>query len=187
MLVLAAALAGCSSGTPAKPTTSPDVVVAAMADAKAGGANPAQLALFADGVIDYADYESAINAFFSCAKDAGFTVNTGGTTISQGVTLLNYTVDVPSGNDKDLADACYNKSFKFVDMYWQTDSPDAVAYSDRRAKALKPQLQDCLKGYNVDFPDDASFDELVDYSNKHLAEIETENCMDDIGVMTWQG
>lgn len=187
ILVIAVVLAGCSSGTPATTTAGVDAVAAEMASAVAGGADPAQIALFADGVIDYTDYESATNNFASCAKDAGLTVTIGGTSVSQGVTLLQYSVKIPAGKNRDLVDACYDKNLKFVDMYWQTESPDAIAYSDRRAVALKPQLQECLKGYNVDFPDDASFDDLINYSNKHMTEIDTENCMHDIGFMSWQG
>lgn len=187
VLSVVATLAGCSSGTPAATTASVDAVAAVLADARAAGADPAQIALFADGVIDYADYEMAMNNYASCAEDAGLTVTRGDTFVSQGVTLLSVVVDLPTGESRDLANDCYDRNAKFVDIYWQTESPDAVAYSDRRAKALKPQLQECLKGYQVDFPDDASFDELIDLSNKHLAEIETENCMSDIGYMTWQG
>jgi len=187
ILGIAAALAGCSSSTPSAPATSVDVVAGGMAEAKAAGADPSQIELFADGAISYSDYETAINRYAACARDAGYTVTITGTRASQGVTVLNYAVAVPTGKTIDLADACYDKYAKFVDKYWQASSPDAIAFSDRRENALRPQLHDCLVRYKVDVPDDASFDELVKSAVDHLQKDESQNCMVDIGYGTWQG
>lgn len=187
ILAIAAALAGCSSSTPSAPAATADAVAGGMAAAKAAGADPSQVELFADGAISYADYETAINRYASCARDAGYTVTIAGTRASQGVTVLNYTLAVPTGKTPDLADACYDKYAKFVDTYWQASSPDAIAFSDRREKALKLQLRDCLARYKVDVPDDASFDELVKSAVDHLQKDESQNCMVDVGYGTWQG
>jgi hypothetical protein len=187
ILAIAAALAGCSPSTPATTAPSPDAVAGAMAAAKAAGADPSQIALFEDGAISYADYETAINRYASCARDAGYTVTIDGTRSSQGVTVLNYTLTVPTGKTSALSDACYDKFAKFVDMYWQASSPDAIAFSDRREKALKPQLRDCLSKYKVDVPADASFDELIKAAVDHLQKDGSQNCMDDIGYGAWQG
>ncbi len=187
ILAISAALAGCSLSTPSAPSTSLEAVAGGMAEAKAAGADPSQIALFEDGAISYADYETAINRYASCARDAGYTVTIAGTRASQGVTVLNYTLAVPTGKTSDLADACYDKYAKFVDTYWQASSPDAIAFSDRREKVLKPQLHDCLVRYKVDVPDDASFDELVKSAVDHLQKDESQNCMVDVGYGTWQG
>src|SRR5665647_1116015 len=106
ILGIAAALAGCSSSTPSAPATSVDVVAGGMAEAKAAGADPSQIELFADGAISYSAYETAINRYAACARDAGYTVTITGTRASQGVTVLNYAVAVPTGKTIDLADAC---------------------------------------------------------------------------------
>jgi hypothetical protein len=187
ILVIAAALAGCSSSPPSAPPPSSDTVAGERAEAKAAGADPSQIALFDDGAISYSDYETAINRYASCARDAGYPVTIGGTSIRQGVTVLDYTVTVPTGMTSALSDACYDKYAKFVDAYWQASSPDARAFSGRREKALGPQLRDCLNRYKVDVPADASFDELVKASVEHVQKDGSQDCMSDIGYGAWQG
>ena len=187
ILGIATALTGCSSSTPSAPPASADAVAGGMAEAKAAGADPSQIELFADGAISYADYETAMNRYVGCVRDVGYPATVNGTRVSQGVTVLNYDVPVPAGKSSDLADACYDKYAKFVDVYWQASSSDAIAFGDRREQALKLQLHDCLVRYKVDVPADASFDELIKSAVAHLQKVGSQNCMSDIGYGAWHG
>lgn len=187
VLATAVILAGCSRGEPTESSASIDSLAATVAEARAAGADPDQIALFDDGTITYSDYETAMNRFIKCATDAGYTVPLGGAVMRNGVTVLDYSIQAPSGTDIALADACFDQHARYVDEYWQNSSPDAIAYSERRDAALMAPLKECLAGYGEQYADDASFDELVSIAITHLTANENENCLHDIGYSSWQG
>lgn len=184
---VAATLAGCSSDESPALSSTAEGVAAFATEAKAGGADASQVDLMADGVVDYADYEAAMNSYAQCVEDRGLVATIGDPSTVQGVTQIVVDVTLPEGGDPGQIDDCYVRKAKYIDMYWQTSSPDAMAFSERRAHALKPQLEECLAGYQVDFPEDAAFDELVDVAIQHFSEVQTENCMHDINFTFWEG
>lgn len=162
-------------------------------EARAAKADQSQLDILSKPSVTYADYEAAMNRYFDCLRKAGYPVAEGGTTKSNGVTTLEYSVQqregAPRASDGSdaVSAACYTKYAKFVDGYWQADSPDALAFEQRREKALGPDLRACLREHSVDVPADASFVDMIRLSTQLVESNSAADCMTAIGYASWQG
>ncbi len=182
---VAASVAACgSSADTSAAATSP--VEAAAAQARESGAAQDQLDILESGEVTFEQYELAMNRAYECMREAGVTVDVKGVKKYHGVTVIDATTQ---GDDEAtaVADDCYLRHARFVDAYWQVSSPDAVAYADRRAAALKPLLQDCLTARGIDWPSDASFDDLANLAFDPAAMTGNSNCLDEIGYSEWDG
>lgn len=205
VLGVAIALAGCSgadtaspsSGPPPSPSASsssraqrlerPDPMVEAQQGAAQAGAGPEQIAVLADGVVTYDEYEQSLERAFACMRDAGSTVNVSAPKQLNGVTVLPFTFSAADDAQRDAADACFLRHAEFVDTYWQVGSPDAVAFEERRSAALLPALRECLDEHGVDWAEDETFEDLVSKSVTKPSDPVQFNCMAEIGYMKWSG
>ncbi|TQL02508.1 hypothetical protein [Cellulomonas sp. SLBN-39] len=183
-------------GSPAQPETETvdDAFAGIVAEAEAAGADEEQLDALADGVVTYDEYETSMQRAFACMRDQGFTVTVNGTKESRGVTLLDFQVagttaatDLATDAGRALMEDCTERHSAAVDTSWQALSPDAVAFNDRLEAALAPPLLECLRGYDVDVPDDATMHELVLHSQDLLVRDESKDCLTDVGYFTWNG
>lgn len=196
------AVASCSRSDPG-PTATGDAVAQALAAVEADGGDADQLAAFADGVITYDEYEAAMTRAFDCQRALGATVTVTGTVQAKGVTRIEATTTAGTADQKALDD-CYVQHAQAVDRFWQVSSPDAVAFAERRAKALLPALRSCLTEHGVDWADDESFSDLLSKgvvgSTGEPADDESGevvvgsdgsqpqfDCAQEIGYPTWNG
>jgi len=178
-------LAGCgSSGGASAAVSTP--LEASAAEARAARVDDDQLELLESGTVTYEDYELAMNRAYDCMREAGVTVDIKGVKKYHGVTVLDATTQTADG-DPAISDDCYLRHARYVDAYWQVSSPDAIAYADRRADALKPLLRDCLTERGIDWPKDASFEELGNLAFDPAAAPDETNCLDEIGYSDWDG
>ncbi len=192
LVIMACAVCACSNGSTDKSTPS-DPLHRALTKARAAGADKTQLDILSKSTLAYVDYESAMNRYFDCLRKAGYSVNIGRPASRNGVTLLEYTVGAAPGHGAPadgkidpVSWGCYTKYARFVDTYWQTSTPDALAFEERREKALAPDLRVCLSKHGVDVPTDASFTDMIQLSTGLLQKTKF-SCMDEIGYSDWQG
>lgn len=183
--VALAVFTACAPSDASPPVDDAPSLEASATEAREAGASEEQVAVLESGEIAFEDYEAAMNRAYACMRDAGVTVDVVGVRSYHGVTVLDATMVAPEGGDA-VVDECYLEHARYVDAYWQVSSPDAVAYDERRATALKPLLRDCLTQRDVDWPADASFDELARLALDPGASAE-ENCLDAVGYSTWDG
>jgi len=191
-VVLAAGLLGtltaCSTAndsSPAETTAETSPLESSAAQARAAGVDEAQLAVLESGAVEFEDYETAMNRAYDCMREAGATVDVRGTKSYHGVTVIDATTQALDAGDAAVDD-CYTRHALYVDSYWQVSSPDAVAYAERRAVALTPALRECLTGQGVDWPRDASFEELSNLAFGPDLD-PASNCLERIGYPTWEG
>jgi hypothetical protein len=185
---LLGAMTACSAGTAAPvETTSGETsaLESAAAQARAAGVDEDQLAILESGAVDLEEYEAAMNRAYDCMREAGATVDARGTKSYHGVTILDATTQALDAGDAAVDD-CYTRHALYVDSYWQVSSPGAVAYAERRAVALTPALRECLTGQGVDWPQDASFEELSNLAFGPDLD-PASNCLERIGYPTWEG
>ncbi len=187
---LVGAVAGCSAGSTATPPaeTSPSEaspLEASAAQARDAGVDADQLDVLESGAVEFEDYELAMNRAYECMRDAGATVDVRGVKRYHGVTVVDASTQEPAGS-AGVVDDCYRRHAQYVDAYWQASSPDAVAYAERRAVALRPALRDCLTEQGVDWPEDASFGDLTNLAFGPGLDPES-NCLEQIGYPAWDG
>ncbi|GIG20910.1 hypothetical protein Cch01nite_16340 [Cellulomonas chitinilytica] len=184
---LVAVLSACSpTSTPdAVPTSGLSPLEQSAASAREAGVDEAQLAILESGSVGFEDYELAMNRAYECMRAAGVDVDVRGVKPYHGVTILDVTIE-GGGHADALAEDCYERHARYVDAYWQVSSPDAVAYAERRAVALKPALQQCLTDQDVDWPQDASFEELGNLAFGPGTDPE-QSCFEQIGYSQWEG
>ncbi len=144
-----------------------------------------QISILESGV-EFEDYELAMSRAYECMRDAGITVDVRGVRTYHGVAILD-TATSSTNAEAALVDHCYERHARYVDAYWQVSSPDAVAYAERRATTLKPLLQKCLTRKGIDWPVDASFEDLSALAFGPQQDLREFNCLDDIGYSDWDG
>lgn len=185
-------VAGCSS-SPTPDASAGSDLAGQLAQAQAAGADESQLEVLRGSDVTFADYEGAMNRALDCMEQSGVTVQRNGTARHGGVLLVDYLTSMPDADAARQAslqqaqDACYRRYAQFVDLYWQAMSPDAVAWSQRRATALLEPLRQCLDGYGVDYPSDETFDPLVNRALALIQQDESKDCLTQIGFSTWDG
>ncbi len=162
--------------------------VTAVEAARQAGAGAAQLKLLEDGDVNYADYESAISAAVDCMRGQGYAVTVSAPQEKDGVAFIPYdiAVDDAAGQTMSAADQCYVEHAQFVDQFWQVESPDVVAFRERREAALLPALRECLTKYDVDWAQDETFAELARRAfPEGGATDDPVNCLYEIGYAEW--
>ncbi len=164
-----------------------DPMAAAQAGAAESGADPEQIAVLADGVVTYDEYEQSLTRAFACMREAGATVSVQQPKQQNGATVIAYQVGANGNAVERAADACYRLHAEFVEGYWQIGSPDVIAFEERRTAALLPALRDCLDQHGVDWVEDEAFVELSSKSGTIPSDPVQFNCMSDIGYWNWSG
>ncbi len=162
-------LAGCS-GDPAGSAQPADAlerdfheaVVRAQAEAEAGGADEAQLAILDEALttneITLDDEQQAVHDFGDCLDRAGFALADLQVIDDGGFKILDYKV-MAGDEDTTLMDACEAKTFRWVDRLYQTQ-PAATRARDAHFAEELPGLIDCLREGGIAVDDDSPADEV---------------------------
>lgn len=184
--------AGC--GSDAEPESyeaqSAQALAGALAEAEAAGADASQLEVLSGSGVTFDQYQGAIERALGCMSDSGLEVVSNEVVRRGGQDQVQYAVGsgtLPQDQSASVQQECYTSYAQFVDMFWQVSTPDVLAYEDRRAQALREPLEECLAGYAVDAPENASFRELLLLSVEHSASAPDQDCSTDIGYATWEG
>ncbi|MFJ4232781.1 hypothetical protein [Cellulosimicrobium cellulans] len=180
-----AGTAGC--GTANEPEPQGGDAGAMVAAAEDQGADSRQVEALADGDVTYEEYEAAFGRYFACVEEVGSRVEDKQVVTQEGIKQLRYVVATPDGASVDLATACYGTHAQAIDMYWQTENPDLVAYRERRAAALRPLLVECLEDAGAG-PGDATYEEMVDdVLGRGVDGRPGADCLATVGHETWEG
>ncbi len=138
-----------------------DFVVHARADAEAGGAGEEQLAILDEALtsneITFEQAQEALNNFADCLDGVGLALTGIRVIDDQGFKTFDYRVQ--SGDEDALMDACEAKTFRWVDMLYQTQ-PAARRAQDAKFEAALPGLIACLKEAGVPVDDGSPADEV---------------------------
>ncbi len=192
-LVVIALVSAC--GAQDDPTAElDDAAQGALAAAKAAGADQSQLDVLVDGTVEYAEYESAMNRSFDCLRKSDFAVLVKGTRMYNGVQVLDFEIsgttsatDLASDSARALMFDCTSRYSDTVESFWQSQSPDALAFNERRAEAVAPVLRACLEQHDVDLPADATLLEMINQANDLTIRDESVDCLTDSGYFSWEG
>ena len=176
-----AALAGCGSNPatthgPLDGTemTFHDSVVRAIDEAKAEGADDAQLAILdatlASGEVTLEDARRALDDYGACLEGAGLALVGVNVVDDAGFMTLDYSVR-GAGEDTSVMDACYAKTFQWVDMLYR-GQPAAIEARDATFDAALPALIECLQAGGVPVDADAPADEvkqvMIAFMREHM-------------------
>lgn len=186
-------LSGCGSQAPEETSTGEGSALSGLlAEATAVGADQSQLDILSGTTVVFSDYESAMNSALTCMEEGGIPVTRNGPVKSNGVVRIDYSY--PGEVDGftaiqiyDLSEDCLDRYARFVDMYWQAESPEAVAFSERRATALRGPLEECLTGIGVDFSEDEGFYDLVSRALDVAQKDNSSDCLTTINYSGWAG
>jgi hypothetical protein len=185
----AGCLAACSSGS-APTTGASDAYDAAAGNiverAEASRYDQSQRDALADGAVDYAEYESAMNRAFDCMRAAGVTVVVSGTQVTNGTTQIDVAYS-PPGDDPAEMDACYDRYASLVDEFWQVATPGQAEFEERRAAAIRPALVACMTRFGEDFAADASVSDLFAAAATYETAHPEATCITESGYATWDG
>ena len=153
-------------------------VVQALDEAGAGGADEAQLAILnaalTTDAIAFEDAQQALYDYRDCLEGSGLAlvglkvVDDGGfKRFDYGVSLGE--ADVADANGA-VADACYAKTYQWVDMLYQTQ-PAGMRAQDAKFDAALPALIACLKDVGVPVDEKSPADEvkqaMLAFMNEH--------------------
>lgn len=177
------------------PTHSQSAQQSFLADAQADPAVSAQqIDILEQPEILFADYETAMERAFTCMESANVKVNRNGTIMREGVTVLDYTFETSTtnGSADQIYTDCHTEHAEYVDSYWQTSTPEGIAFSVRRAEALAPAMRTCLENLGEDVAPDASFRDMDFLASGFIVKMaETDDpsydCYETIGYNTWNG
>ncbi|GHS85757.1 hypothetical protein AGMMS50218_04060 [Actinomycetota bacterium] len=167
---------------------SAQALAGALAEAEAAGADQSQIDALSGTGVTFAQYQEAIDRALDCMTSAGLEVVSTDVVRSNGQDVVSYAVasgTVADDQSPAVQEECYTTYAKFVDMFWQTSTPDGLAYQERRAGALRAPLEGCLADNGVDVPAGASFHDLVVLASQHTQE--DQDCLGDVGYSTWEG
>lgn len=169
-------------------------VVQARAEAESGGADEAQLAILNSALtsdeITFEDAQQALNAYGDCLDGAGLALVGVQVIDDGGFKRFDYSVSRGTDDSSNaVADACYLKTYQWVDMLYQTQ-PAATEADDAAFSAALPELIACLKagGVPVDTgsPPDEVKQAMIAFMREHTPQPGdpgvTEN---DDGSLTW--
>lgn len=193
VVVLAAALCvGCADGSEESSydETSAKALAGALASARSAGVDATQVEVLSGDEVTFAQYRAAVDRALGCMQEAGMEVVEQDVTRWNGRDLVTYAVGsgaLPEDQGVTVQDDCYERYARYVDEFWQTSTPDGLAYEERRASALRAPLVQCLDAYAADVPEQASFRELVVLASDHAQAQPDQDCLDDVGYATWDG
>jgi hypothetical protein len=174
-------IAGCSADPTATPEPSSatelsfhESVLQARAEAEEQGADEAQLAILDEALtsdeIRFEDAQQALTAYGECLEGAGLALEGVQVIDDGGFKRFDYSVSL--GTDDAMlavADACYLKTFNWVDMLYQTQ-PAATEADDAEFSAALPELIVCLKAGGVPVDDDSPADEVKQAMSSFMRE-----------------
>lgn len=152
---------GCGAPVvaPTYPTTFPGIIASALAEAEAGGAGEAQLAILrqaaADGEISIESARAAARAAVQCMSDGGIYAAYHEDGMKSGLVIPGYiagggTADQMSAQDVVIT-ACDNRESFWVNSVYQ-GQPTSVAVNDAYLDQQVPIVRSCLErsGYHTD-------------------------------------
>jgi hypothetical protein len=141
-----------------------EFVVQARTEAESGGADEAQLAILDAALtsdeIRFEDAQQALNAYGDCLEGAGLALVNVQVIDDGGFKRFDYSVSLGTDDSMNaVADACYAKTYQWVDMLYQTQ-PAATQADDAKFDAALPALIACLKAGGVPVDDASPADEV---------------------------
>lgn len=190
-----------TASTSANVASQKDQLAAMLERAKAEGvASEAQLEILSGDELTWEDYEAAVNATISCLEAGGLTVADRSTLFKDGTQRIVYSLAPSSAAETPVEDAyervCEQTHSRYVALHWMLGTPDALAFRERRAQALREPFAQCLADAGADIPATATFSDLMDIDTLTFPAVMQEDgefyqldqtCYERIGADTWQG
>lgn len=191
------ALSGCGAAEPSEgnPTAEfSESIQRVIAEAEAGGANEAQLAILRDaavtGEITLDQARDAMLATIACFEKAGLAATYELTTEESGLQIPGYGVqaEVEGLTDdqvQQLIDGCDNAESFWVNMLYQTQ-PTSHAVRQAHVRSRLPALLNCLSEHGVEVDADDDIDSILRASSQLMFDTinsaEPVNCASEAGI-----
>lgn len=97
----------------------------------------------ADGVITFAEYESAVLSMLSCVEDAGASVRQRDPVLSsRGLYTWGISWQISKGDLSDKVFACEQRELGIIDLLWK----EHVAPSEQEVQQAMKEMASCLSG-----------------------------------------
>ncbi|QAY62972.1 hypothetical protein ET495_06635 [Xylanimonas allomyrinae] len=216
-----AVLASCASapsGRPPRTQTPEEASAAALLGfrqrAMDAGAAESQRAILAHDAVTLDDVLAAAENALQCMRDAGHSTSGPHVVPGRRQERIEYLVSTAPDGTTTIMDACYERYFAWVDVFWQTSTPAEFEFEMRREDALFVPLLECVHDMGLDVVPSPTWDELWDAAIRPLVgpEFDTadrehpepgepttwppspdgtddgvvpDNCLDRIGFDTW--
>ncbi len=158
---------------------------------RGGGADEAQLAILDEVLsaneVTLEQAQLALDDYGVCLDGAGLALS-GVTVIDEaGFKRLDYRIQ--AGEDTTVMDACYAKTFQWVDMLYQTQ-PAATQAQDVAFEEALPELIACLQEGGVPIDSGAPADEVKNamstFFNEHMPKAGDPGAtQNDDGSLSW--
>lgn len=121
---------------------------AAIEQAKAEGASPAQIAILEEarrtGELSWEAYSASVDSFLRCVREAGLRVDIDEVDVHQGLMRRIYGVEVGENLEHEpTVQACSAKHSRAVERLWQIQ-PASVEAQERQFKQIRDAVVECL-------------------------------------------
>ncbi|QAY63008.1 hypothetical protein ET495_06860 [Xylanimonas allomyrinae] len=127
-----------------------------------------QLAILGQETVTLDDVLAAAETALQCMRDAGLSTSGPHVVPAQNQERIEYSVSTAPDGTTTIMDACYQRYFEFVDLFWQTSTPAEFAFEMRREDALFLPLLECVHNMGLDVVPDPTWDELWDAAIRPL-------------------
>ena len=183
MAVALALLAGCSKGTSpqTEPTSFDEIVKTAIAEAEAGGASEAQLALLSqaqlEGEISLETARAATRAGVECITAAGSYALYSEEARGSGLVIPGFSYASDTTEQQAIGDACERKENFWVVQVYATQ-PSSKAVNDAYLEQQVPVVRSCLEREGYTVPSDATTLEVLNKAADVLSDTKGAlNCL----------
>ena len=167
-----ASCASAPSGPPPRTQTPEEASAAALLGfhqrAVDAGVAESQLAILAQETVTLDDVLAAAENALQCMRDAGLSTSGPHVVSGQRQERIEYSVSAAPDGTTTIMDACYDRYFAWVDVFWQTSTPAEFAFEMRREDALFVPLLECVHDMGLDVVPNPTWDELWDAAIRPL-------------------
>lgn len=185
---LCVSVAGCeaSNSSASEPEDFTDIVAAAIAEAKEGGASDAQLALLegaqARGELSLQDAREAARSAVECVDSAGFDGIYAEETKPSGLVVPWFTSPVDTSEQMAVYDACSQQEYWWVFTVYAMQ-PTSQALQDAYLEKQVPLVKACLQENGFDVaPDATTIDILRQARDVNSASESAIDCIWKFGI-----
>jgi hypothetical protein len=124
----------------------------------------AQQEYFSDGEVSLAEYQEAFATFVQCAADAGLGSDLreqGRDEVTGVISYSTQTLLLPPGQfDGTKLNDCYQDTFVYVEVAFQTSDPTVLAAQPQEQLAFfNENIRPCLAKIGIEVPDDLEFND----------------------------
>lgn len=183
-------VSGCTSAGASSESTASSVALQALGDARDAGASDAQVATLehavSTGSVVIEEVREAARRTVSCMQAAGLDARYDERTLSHGVVVPGYLVDVAPDQDVDAeVESCDEREFHWISKTYQLQ-PSSIEAAEQFVEQRAPAIRACLERNGVTTRADDSGHDLATTSSRAMNESGgAVSCLAEAGVDVW--